>query len=48
MTRFVSSKPCSWVQPRQPLHASERYMRHGPIQGMEEPSLLQRLLGRFR
>jgi hypothetical protein len=40
---FRSSRPDNWVMPR-PFHdASLRYQMHGPIQPMEEPSLLERL-----
>jgi hypothetical protein len=42
---FTSSRACHWVSPRQQMHASERYMRHGPIVPMEydRPSILRRL-----
>lgn len=43
---FRSSRPDSWVQPRAYRDASIRYMTYGPVQPMEEPSLLQRLFGR--
>jgi hypothetical protein len=45
---FTSSRPCAWVSPRQPLSASERYMRHGPVLPMEyeRPSILRRIFGR--
>jgi hypothetical protein len=43
---FNSSRPCAWVQPRQSLHASERYMRFGKVQPMQEKrGLLARLFG---
>ena len=43
---FHSSSPDRWVQPRPHQDASLRYMKHGPIQPMEEPGLLARLFGR--
>jgi hypothetical protein len=43
---YHSSSPDRWVQPRPHQDASLRYMKHGPIQPMEEPSFLARLLGR--
>lgn len=39
-------RPCAWVQPRQPLHASERLMRFGPVLPMEEPGLWAKIWGR--
>lgn len=46
---YRSSRPDTWTMPRQPLSASERYMRHGPIQPMEEArGLLARLFGGAR
>lgn len=40
--RFRSSSPDSWTLPRPHSDASQRYMKHGPIQPMLEsrPSLL--------
>ena len=43
---YRSSRPDAWTQPRAYRDASIRYMTHGPVQPMEEPSLLQRLFGR--
>lgn len=43
---YRSSRPDSWTQPRAHRDASIRYMAHGPIQPMEEPSLFERLFGR--
>ena len=37
--------PDGWTMPRPYRDASLRYMMHGPIQPMEEPGLLARLLG---
>lgn len=45
MTRFTTSRADPWVEPRQPLHASERHYRHGPVQPLKKPGLLSRLLG---
>jgi hypothetical protein len=42
---YRSSSPDRWVQPRPHQDASLRYMKHGPIQPMEEPGLLARLFG---
>jgi hypothetical protein len=44
---FRSSRPDGWIHPRPHQDASLRYMKHGPIQPMEEPSLLARLFGRY-
>lgn len=46
MTRFHSSRPCRWNVPKPYTDASLRMMKHGPIQPMDEPSLLRRLFGR--
>jgi hypothetical protein len=43
---YHSSRPDGWVQPRPHQDASLRYMKHGPIQPMEEPGFLTRLFGR--
>ena len=43
---YHSSRPDAWTTPRPYTDASLRYMAYGPIQPMEEPSFLQRLLGR--
>ena len=44
---FHSSRPDSWVVPRAYTDASQRYMKHGPIQPMNyrQPGLLARLFG---
>ncbi len=42
---YRSSRPDGWTMPRPYRDASLRYMMHGPIQPMEEPGLLARLLG---
>ena len=42
---YRSSRPDSWVMPRPHRDASLRYQMHGPIQPMEEPGFLARLLG---
>ena len=42
---YRSSRPDGWTMPRPDRDASLRYMMHGPIQPMEEPSLLARLFG---
>jgi hypothetical protein len=44
---FRSSRPDPWVQPRPHQDASLRYLKHGPIQPMEEPGFLTRLFGRY-
>ena len=43
---FRSSRPDSWVHPRAYSDASMRYMTHGPILPMEQPSFFQRVFGR--
>jgi len=43
---YRSSRPDSWTMPRPYRDASLRRMMHGPIQPMEQPSFLARLLGR--
>ena len=43
---YRSSRPDRWSQPRPHQDASLRYMKHGPIQPMEEPSFLARLCSR--
>jgi len=42
---YRSSRPDTWTQPRAYRDASTRYMKHGPIQPMEQPSFLRRLFG---
>jgi hypothetical protein len=41
---FRSSRPDRWTSPRPYSDASLRRLVHGPIQPMEQPTLLQRLL----
>ena len=43
---FRSSRPDPWTMPRPHRDASLRYMQHGPIEPMEQPGFLARLLGR--
>ncbi len=43
---YRSSRPDSWVQPRPYTDATLRYMAHGPIQSMYQPTFLERLFGR--
>lgn len=42
---YRSSRPDVWVQPRPHQDASLRFMKHGPIQPMEQPGFLARLFG---
>ncbi|WP_284124402.1 hypothetical protein [Parerythrobacter aestuarii] len=42
---FRSSRPDSWTSPRPYRDASLRLHAYGPIQPMEQPSLLTRLFG---
>ena len=42
---YRSSRPDSWVQPRPYQDATQRFMKHGPIQPMEQPGFFSRLLG---
>ncbi len=42
---YRSSRPDSWTLPRPSQDASLRRMAHGPIQPMEQPGWLARLLG---
>lgn len=44
--RFRSSRPHEWILPRPHIDAHQRYRTYGPIQPMDEPSFLERLLGR--
>ena len=42
---FRSSAPDAWVHPR-PFHdASSRHQAHGPIEGMSEPAMWERIVG---
>jgi len=43
---YRSSRPDNWVMPRAHTDASLRYMAHGPIQSMYQPTFLERLFGR--
>lgn len=43
---FRSSRPDGWTVPRPYRDASLRFRAHGPIQPMNQPSLLDRLLGK--
>ncbi len=43
---FRSSRPDGWTVPRPHRDASLRFRAHGPIQPMNQPSLLARLLGK--
>lgn len=43
---FRNSRPNAWVLPRPTQDPHLRRLYYGPIQPMDEPSLLQRLLGR--
>lgn len=38
MSRYVTTRPCRFVLPRQAMDPSERMMRHGKVQPMEQPS----------
>jgi len=42
---YRSSRPDGWVSPRPHRDPSTRYMMHGPIQSMYQPSWLERLFG---
>ena len=42
---FRSSQPDGWTMPRPHRDPSTRYMIHGPIQPMHQPSWLERLFG---
>ncbi|WP_340588753.1 hypothetical protein [Erythrobacter alti] len=44
---FRSGRPDGWNTPKPYSDASLRRMTHGKILPMEEPSFLDRLLGRF-
>ncbi|MEE4537045.1 MAG: hypothetical protein V2J51_00945 [Erythrobacter sp.] len=43
--RFHTSRPDSWTAPRPFSDATMRRRKHGPILPLEQPSLLERLLG---
>lgn len=43
---FHSSRPDQWTMPRPHRDASLRFHKHGRIQPMHQPSLLERLFGR--
>ncbi|MFL0357659.1 hypothetical protein ACI5KX_14445 [Erythrobacter sp. GH1-10] len=45
--RYNSSRPDSWVMPRQPLDPSVRALAYGRVRPMHEPSWLERLMGRY-
>lgn len=47
-SRFTTSRPCTWVEPRPVQDASARYRMHGPILPMDEPGFLSRLFGQGR
>jgi hypothetical protein len=42
---FRSSSPDVWVLPKPYSDASLRYLKHGPIQPMRQPTLWERLVG---
>ena len=42
--RYRSSRPDDWVMPRPHRDAHQRYLTYGPIQPMDQPGLLERLL----
>ncbi|ABC64315.1 hypothetical protein [Erythrobacter litoralis] len=42
---FRSSRPDTWSSPRPYSDASTRFMAHGPIQSMDQPTIWQRLFG---
>ena len=43
---YRSSRPDAWSQPRPHRDPSQRFMTHGPILPMEQPSFWQRLFGK--
>lgn len=45
--RFRSSRPDDWVMPRPHLDAHQRYQTYGPIQPMDKPGLLERMIDRL-
>ncbi|MEZ5735213.1 MAG: hypothetical protein R3E09_05285 [Novosphingobium sp.] len=44
--RFRCSRPHEWIVPRPHLDAHQRFQTYGPIQPMERPGFLARLLGK--
>lgn len=40
-----SQQACAWNKPRPHRDASLRYMMHGPVRPMQEPTWLARLFG---
>ena len=44
--RYHASQPDNWITPRPHSDANRRYLVHGPIRPMREPSFLERLFGR--
>lgn len=46
-TSYRSSRPDNWTLPRPHTDASQRYMKHGPIQPMDEKPRFWRRLLRF-
>jgi hypothetical protein len=44
--QYRSSKPDAWTMPRPYQDASLRYLKHGPIQPMEQTGFFARLFGR--
>ncbi len=45
-SRYLSSRPHESILPRPQLDAHDRLRFYGRIQPMEQPSFLERLLGR--
>lgn len=43
---YRSSRPDQWTMPRPFQDASLRYLKHGPIQPMEQRGFVDRLFGR--
>ena len=49
MTRLNnSSRPNTWASPRPHRDASTRFAKHGPILGMDEPTIWQRVASVFK
>lgn len=42
---YRSSRPDQWAQPRPFSDASQRYIKHGPVLPLDQPSFLARLFG---
>jgi hypothetical protein len=42
---FRSSRPDGWILPKPYSDASLRFMKHGPVQPMAQPTLWERLTG---